>query len=65
MLDLDHESKRAPSDNDHEGHYWDLCNMHDHDSSRVERVRTNVFWGESKSGCTHSLGLLPDDGDDI
>ena len=39
--------------------------MHDHGSARSDRVRLNVFWGESKSVCAHSLGLGPDDGDDI
>ena len=28
-------------------------------------MRTNVFWGKSKSGRVHSLALRPDDGDDI
>ena len=39
--------------------------MHGHGSSRAERVRSGVFWGESKSGRSHSMGLGPDDGDDI
>ena len=39
--------------------------MHGHGSAIVERVRTNVFWGKSKSGHAHSLGISPDDGDDI
>ena len=39
--------------------------MHDHGSARAERVRPNVFWGNSKSGRAHLLGLSPDDGDDV
>ena len=39
--------------------------MHDHGSARADRVRPNVFWGESKSGRPHLPGLGPDDGDDI
>ena len=38
--------------------------MHGHGSARAERVRSDVFWGESKSGRSHSQTLSPDGGDD-
>ena len=28
-------------------------------------MRSNVFWGETKSGCSQSQTLAPDDGDDV
>ena len=39
--------------------------MHGHGSSRAERVHTDVFRGESKSGRTHLIELRPDGGDDV
>ena len=45
--------------------YETPCNVHGHGSARAERVCPNVFWGKSKSGRAHSLGLGPNDGDDI
>ena len=39
--------------------------MHGHGSVRAERVRPNVFLGESKSSRAHSLILGPDDKDDV
>ena len=39
--------------------------MYGQGSSRAERVRPNVFWGKTKSGRTHLLGLGPDDRDDV
>ena len=39
--------------------------MHGHGSARSERVRSGIFWGESKSGHAHSLALRPDDGNDV
>ena len=39
--------------------------MHGHSSTRAERVRSNIFWGKSKSGCSHSQTLGSDDGDDV
>ena len=39
--------------------------MHGHGSNRVERVRPNIFWGESKSGRAHSLGIGLDYGNDV
>ena len=36
-----------------------------HGYARAERVCTDVFWGESKSGRAHSLGLCPGDGDNV
>ena len=54
-----------PSANDQEGSIWDPCDVNGHGFTIVERVRCDVFWGESKSGRSHSLGIGPDDGDDI
>ena len=39
--------------------------MHGRGSARAERVRSDVFWGEAKSGCSHSQALGSDDGDDV
>ena len=39
--------------------------MHCHGSARAERVRSDVFWVESNSGRSNSLGLGPDDGGGI
>ena len=39
--------------------------MYGHGSTIAERVRSDVFWGESKSGRAHLLGFIPDDGDDV
>ena len=39
--------------------------MHGHGSSRAERVRSDIFWGETKSGRYHSQTLGPDDGNDV
>ena len=39
--------------------------MHGHGSDRAERVRSDVFWGETKSGCSHSQTLGPDDGNGV
>ena len=64
-MDVDDKSQRAPLTDDHEGPIWGPHNMYGHGAARAERVRPNVFWGESKSGRAHSLGLAPDDGDDI
>ena len=44
---------------------WDVGDVHGHGSARAERVRSGVFWGESKSGRSHLLSLGPDDGDDV
>ena len=39
--------------------------MNVHVSSRAERVCPEVFWGETKSGCTSPSGLGLEDHDDI
>ena len=39
--------------------------MHGYGSARVKRVRSDVFWGKSKSGRSHLLALGPDGGDDV
>ena len=39
--------------------------MHGRGSSRAERVRSDVFWGEAKSCCSHSQTLGPDYVDDV
>ena len=39
--------------------------MHGHGSARAERVRSDVFWGKAKSGCSHSQTLGPDYVDDV
>ena len=39
--------------------------MHSHGSDRAGREHSNVFWGKSKSGRSHSHTLGPDDGDDV
>ena len=39
--------------------------MHGHGSARAERVRSDIFWGEAKSGCFHSQTLGSDDGNDV
>ena len=39
--------------------------MHGHGSARAERVLSDVFWGEAKSGRSHLQALGSDDGDDI
>ena len=39
--------------------------MHGHGSARVERVLPNFFWGEAKSGRSHSQALGSDDGNDV
>ena len=54
-----------PPPGGHEGPVWDPCDVHGHGSDRVERVCIDVFWGESKSGCSHSLALHPDDRYDV
>ena len=64
-MDGYHESKRVTPTDGHEGPIWEPLDVHDHGSTRAERVSSNVFWGESKSGRAHYLVLGPDDGDDI
>ena len=44
---------------------WDIGDVHGHGSARAERVRPDLFWGEAKSGRSHSQTLGPDDGDDV
>ena len=39
--------------------------MHGHGSARAERVCSDVFWGESKSGRSHLQALGSDEGDDV
>ena len=39
--------------------------MHDHGSARAERVRSSIFWGETKYVCSHLKTLGSDDGDDV
>ena len=39
--------------------------MHGHGSARAERVRSDVFRGEAKSGRSHSQALVSDDVDDV
>ena len=39
--------------------------MHGHGYAIAERVRSDVFWGESKSGRSHLQTPVPDDGDDV
>ena len=38
--------------------------MHGHGSTRAERVRSSVFWCQSKSGCPDSNDISPEDCDD-
>ena len=64
LPNIDHEPYQAPSANGHEGPIWDPHDVHGHGSARSKRVRSNIFWGESKSGRPHLLGLGPDDGND-
>ena len=51
--------------NGHEGPIWDPSNVPGHGYARAERVCSDVFWGKSRSGYSHLLGLVPDDGDVI
>ena len=37
--------------------------MRGYGSARAERVCSDVFWGESESGCAHLLALRPKGGD--
>ena len=39
--------------------------MHGDGSARSERVRHDVFWGNSDSGRAHLTGLDPEDCDDV
>ena len=39
--------------------------MHGHGSARAERVRSDIFWDEAKSGRYHSQKIGSDDGDDV
>ena len=39
--------------------------MHGHRSAREERVRSDVFWSKSKSVCSNTNGLGPEDRDDV
>ena len=39
--------------------------MHGHGSARTERLRSDIFWGKTKSGRSHLQILGPDDGDNI
>ena len=39
--------------------------MRDHSFAKGERVRSDVFWGEPKSGCANPSGLGPEDRDDV
>ena len=63
LLNIDHAHYQAPSTNGHKAPIWDSHDVHDHFSARAERVRSNVFWGESKYDHSHSLGIIPDGGD--
>ena len=38
--------------------------MHGHGSARAEILCSDVFWGEAKSGCSHSQVLGSNDGND-
>ena len=46
-----------PPTNGREGPIWDPHDVHCHGSARSERVRSDVFWSESKSGCSDPNGL--------
>ena len=61
LLDVD----RPPYANGHKCPVWDIGDVHGHDSARAERVSSGVFWGESKSGRSHSQTLSPDGDDDV
>ena len=39
--------------------------MHGHGSDRSERVRSDIFWGESKYVRSHLQTCGPDDGNDV
>ena len=39
--------------------------MHGHGSTRADRVRPKVFWGESESGRAHLTDLGPEDRDNV
>ena len=39
--------------------------VHGHSSARVERVRSDIFWSESKYGCSDPNGLSPEDHNDV
>ena len=39
--------------------------MHGHGSAKVERVRTDVFWGKAELGCSDQKCLGPKDRDGV
>ena len=39
--------------------------MHGHGSARAERMRSEVFWGEAKSGRSHLQTLSSNDSNDV
>ena len=65
LLDIYHKYQRAIPPDGQEGLVWDPGYVHGHGSTRAERVRTGIFWGESESGRSHWLTLHPDDGNDV
>ena len=54
-----HKSQRVPPPYGHYGPVWDPFDVHGHGYARVERVRSDIFWCKSKSGCSDPNGLSP------
>ena len=64
LLNVYHKYYRSAPSNGHESSIWDPGDVHGHGSARAESVRSDIFWGEPKSGCPEPNGLGPEDCDD-
>ena len=65
LLNVDHESWRAPPANGHEGVIWYPHGVPVNSSAKADRVCPGIFWGKPESGHAHLMGLGTEDCDNI